>query len=236
MIAMASLLLSEFTAKQRDSLYFDRYEYCIHFVLPELNAVRSKKHETIDIRIDHRVKYARWAKEQEWGTDWHRTDANKIILTEDKIRKDCHNFLDFINTLKDHKLVISISHGYIYTNSLEDAYKLTELDYITAVRLSRAIVTHPRGTLKLARSNYNIRSYFRSHLMTDEQKDVLKSYLNAQSDIRLSPALARWLRFGTNWCKASFFIDYNTESDLTMLGLFLSRPFRKTLPIVKVDK
>lgn len=233
---MASLLSSEFKPAKRDSLYFDQFEYCVHFSLFELNAIRRKSHADIDIRIDHRVKYAHWAKTKDWGGEWAKSDANRVIMNEDLIRSNCHDFLDFVNTLKDHKLVISVNHGYLYTNSLEDAASLVELEYINTQRLARAVVTHPRGTISLKESPYRFRTYFRNHLITPEQKEALVSYLRSHSDLRLSPALHRWLGSHTVWCKGSYFIDYHNESDLTMIGLFLYRPFRKTLPIVKSDK
>ena len=233
---MALLSLSDIKSVSRDRLYFDKFEYCVFFHMNEICALRRQTHESIDLVIESRAKYADYARQQNWGGSW-AADSIDLLHNKELRRSNCHDFLDFMKTANPHKLVISINWGYYYTNSLSDAQHIVNnLDYTDVRRVSKAVVTHPKNTVKLRKSKYNYRSYFRDIMLTVEQKATLRSYLTAQSDIRVSPALTNWLPSISVWCRASFFIDYANESDVTMLGLFLERPFRKTMPIVADDK
>lgn len=233
---MASLSLSDFKTVSRDRLYFDKFAYCVHFHMNEVCALRNQTHESIDLVIESRAEYAKYAREKNWGGSW-AADSIGLLHNKELRRQNCHGFLDFMEAAGPHKLVISINWGYYYTNSLTDADRIVnEFDYASVQRLTRAVVTHPKNTVKLRKSKYKYRSYFRDIMLTPENKKTLAGYLTAQSDIKISPALVSWLYSGSVWCRASFFIDYANESDVTMLGLFLDRPFRKTMPIVSGDK
>lgn len=228
---MASLLSSEFKPVPRDRLYHEKFKYCVVFRMSELAATRHCDHEQVDIRIDHRVKYAEYGRQQQWP----RSTMDHLLTHANVIRSHCHDMVDFRKQAKEHHMMISVDWGYFYTNDLSDAYVLAnDLPGVTVQKLTCANITHDRGSLRRKNNPFKFRSYFKYCKLEQGQKESLKNYLNAQDTIQMSEGFSRWLNRDTYipFLRSCHYIDYNNESDITMISLLLPEPFRKTMPIV----
>jgi hypothetical protein len=85
----------------------------------------------------------------------------------------------------------------------------------------------------LQRSNYKFRTYFRFVKLTTTEKNTLSAFLiGQQSHAKLSPSLKLWIQNPFNRVQDYFFVDYATDSWLTMLNLVRSGLVRKTLHII----
>ena len=63
------------------------------------------------------------------------------------------------------------------------------------------------------------------------EKEQINNFLQTQ-DVRISPALQEWIDTPFNRTQDYYFIDYNSELWLTMLGLIRPGLIRKTLAII----
>jgi hypothetical protein len=229
------LATRKFDPIPKDRLFYDQFEYCLNFYLPEANCLRLKDHALIDDTIDRRRQW-REAARQRWakGQRNHSTDLGRFWhdITESTV-KDLHTVTDFLlNNNSDYKLVVTVNHGYIYTNDLKFLDQLSELPQLTCKGYTQALVTRAKNTVQLKNPRHAFRSYFRSIKLTEQQKHHLTAFLQGQKEqIRPSPALTRWLDMPFNYVQDYFFVDHDTESWLTMLGLVCPQVIRKTLQI-----
>ena len=231
------MVTHKFNPVPKDRLFYDRFEYCLNFYLLEANCLRLKDHAQIDDAIERRQQWREIAR-QRWsmGRQNHSIDLDPgriwNHITEETVR-DLHTVTDFLlNSKADYKLVVTVNHGYIYTNDLKFLDQLAELPELTDKSYTQARVTRAKNTVQLKNPRHAFRSYFRSVKLAEQQKDHLRAFLQGQKEqTRLSPALNRWLDMPFNYIQDYFFVDHDTESWLTMLGLVCPSVIRKTLQI-----
>jgi hypothetical protein len=171
-----------------------------------------------------------------------------VELLEKKL--DLYKLAVFLqHNLADTKLVIYGNWGYVYTNQLTVLQQLTTLSGLSnfsAVR--QANVDRAKNSVTLQESDYQYRSFFATRKLTSDGRDQLVNWLQAQTNIRLSPGLANWCDLP--WTSAVvkpwrsmlplfteryYFIDHNESSMLTMLSLLQPGIIRKTMNIVVVN-
>lgn len=228
---MALLYLNKLfpRAVSRDRLYFDRYTYCLTFSMPELSVLRNNTHNDIDHELTRRKDWRE--RNRNFGGSW----AYKRDITPE-IRTNCHRLFDEFSKLpaKSFKLTVSMDHGYLYLNDLALVRYFETLSYIRTHKLTEAIVDVPRDTMVIRSSNYSHRSYFKYLRLDSNQAERLSLFLQSQEDIRLSPGLKKWVEgYGASFYFPDyFFIDYNNPSIITMLGMLVPSPIRKTVKIV----
>ena len=233
---MASLSLNKPKLIKRDRLFFDKYHYCVGFYMKELHVCRGADHDRVNTWIDARQGWFNDYRNKNHGGSWHNVMGG-IEPVPDQVRHNCHIMVEFLKEHKDqHKLMISCNWGWFYTNDLATVKELSKLDFVDPLNFTQATVTIPRGAIRIVSSPNKFRSYFRSTKLTQEQKTNLQNFVENNPEIRCSPALSKWLNRETSpywrWCRDSYFIDYNSEYILTMLGLICHNVIRKTLNIV----
>jgi hypothetical protein len=208
------------------------------FTLDEANALKSLDHEYIDAIIERRILW-REVAQQRWsgGTQ----NFNQTIISKrwrditNKTSEDLHNFAELlISTSTEFKLVTSVNHGWVYTNAISLIKKLKNLDYLSDKDYTEAVVSRPKGTVKLKVPKHTHRSYFKSIKLTHQQKqNLINFFVNQQDNIRVGPAFNKWLTESPYLrIHDYFFIDHVGESWLIMLNLIYPGIIRKTMEII----
>lgn len=220
----------KFKSVASDRWFYDRWQRCIKFYLPEVSAIRGLPERDEIEKILH--------TRQKWRNDVrHRWPGLNTFLGQDGIdQSQMMAVLDFADFLRkhdtDYKMVISVSWVWIYSNNLELIQKIQDLSYVKQVQLTEAVITRPRDCVVLKKSTNQWRSYFRSQRLDSEQKHSLKNFLQNQQDVRTSTALQQWL--DTHYARSQdyYFVDHNGGGFEIMLNLVAPNIIRKTLPIV----
>lgn len=218
----------------KDQLFYNKFEYAVNFAMPEVTALREISHEHIDYVIERR-KIWREVAQQRWGFTQANTPLSRLSRQfTDQMVQNLHDFADFLMAQTvDFKLVVSVDTAWLYSNDLDLINTVSYLPYVKNPDFSQAVVDRPRNTIKLKRTDYQWRSYFRAVKLTNEQKDNLERFLTSQAaHIRCSPALVDWMAFPFNRVHDYFFVDYNGETWLTMLALVQPGLIRKTMQII----
>lgn len=229
---MATLSLTnsnlEFEIKERNSLFYSKYKYCVSFNLLEVSALRygfdaDSIREAIHIRNGNRAQHRLWG-----GPPMGPIPIN---VTDDIIDLGI-----LLGLEKDFKIVFSFDLAYVYTNDINFIVKISQLKYVKNLKYSQAEVTVASGTIQRRCRDYQKRSYFYWRKFDEKQKQSLTNFLKTNStngDLKMSPALRYWSGAIKSFVtQEHFFIDYNDDRLLTMLALIKPKLIRKTLKIV----
>jgi len=224
----------------KDRLFYSQFEYCIRFHLEEVNCLRTLDHAQIDRMIERRIAWRRIDQ-----TLAHSKSANIVAtmlsnrsnkITETTV-ENLHKLAELLlTTPATFKLVVSSFTGYVYTNDLALIDSVSKLPGVLYTEYARAIVGRPKNTIQLQDPKYQWRSYFKIGKLTTEQKTQLINFLANQPDVRISPALTKWIDLKFTRTQDYFFIDYNEPAWLTMLSLVTPGLIRKTLQIIPAAK
>lgn len=208
----------------------------MRFQLDEVSSLRTLDHVRIDAMIQKRKQWIemtqqRWMSgKQNMGNVMARGHR---LITDDTVQ-NLHTLTDcLLTTTVDFKLVVSLNVAWVYANDtalFDDLDQLPMLQYKT---YSEVQVDRPQNTVKLKRSKHQFRSYFRFTKLTASEKDTLVNFLlTQQSFVHLSPSFKQWLQQPFNRVQDYFFVDYDTDTWLTMLSLVRPGLIRKTMQII----
>jgi hypothetical protein len=219
----------KFKSVVKDQLFYDRYEYCFGFYLPEANTLRGiKQHDQIDERLKQRTEWRELATKR-----WHAGIPTRWNPITDQVRQDLHEVGDLVLD-SDCKLVVTSDNGWIYTNDLTLIDQLRSMKCLKSKTYARAVINRAKNTILLKNSQYTSRSYFNTTKLTFQEKETLKNFfLNQREHIRLSPSFNEWITIKPfQRLMDHYFIDYTGEQWLTMLSLIRPGLIRKTQQIV----
>lgn len=206
----------------------------MNFVMPEVTALREIDHAYIDDTIERRKTWRELAR-QRWSSGANPWPAKRLWreITADMIG-NLHALADFLlRQPAEYKLVVSLDEAWLYSNDSNMLDSAADLPYLLHKNFSRAVVDRPKDTIRLKKTVYQYRSYFRAEKLTQDQKDLLHKFLHTQSPhTRLSPALQNWMIDPYTRLQDYFFVDYNAESWITMLSLVHPGLIRKTVQII----
>jgi len=220
----------------KDRLFYSQFEYCVRFHLDEVNCLRTLYHAQIDRMIESRIAWRSISQTMHSSTPTTvlSNQSNKITKTT---VENLHKLADvLLTTPATFKLVVSSFTGYVYTNDLALINTVSKLPGVCYAEYTRAIVGRPKNTIQLQDPRYQWRSYFKIGKLTTEQKTQLINFLTNQPDVRISPALTKWIDLKFTRTQDYFFIDYNEPAWLTMLSLVTPGLIRKTLQIIPAAK
>jgi hypothetical protein len=223
----------------KDLLFYSQFEYCIRFHLQEVNCLRTLDHEQIDRMIERRIAWRRVDQ-----TLTHSKFNAPVTILSNQLNKITETTVENLHTLAEallttpaaFKLVVSAFTSYVYTNDLTLINTVSKLPGVANIEYSQAVVNRPKNTIQLQNPKYQWRSYFKIGKLTAEQKTQLVNFLANQPDIRISPALKKWINLKFTRTQDYFFIDYNEPAWLTMLSLVTPGLIRKTLQIIPAAK
>jgi len=220
----------------KDRLFYDRWEYCLGFHLDEVSVLRELDHACIDALIERRKQWREMAQ-QRWikGQRLHgATMSQRWRDITEKTQADLHNLAEVLMTTPiKFKLVVSQNQGYVYANDLALIDLLDCMPELSHKTYTRARISRPKNTIQLKNPGHEYRTYFCATKLSAQEKQVLIDFLqNQQSHTRMSPSLKKWINDPFLRTQDYFFVDYNSASWLSMLGLVQSGIIRKTLEII----
>ena len=225
----------EFKSVTKDRLFYSRFHYCLGFNLDEATCLRELDHAKIDDLI-HRRKQWQEVAQQRWingrqnttilSRRWKEITANTVT--------DLHSVADVLLTsTAEFKLVVSVHQGYVYSNDLALLAKLDDMPELTCKTRTQARVDRPENTIRLKKSNYNFRSYFRTRHLSAQEKQQLVNFLNTQQDfVRTSPAMNQWVQEPFSRLQDYYFVDHDSQQWLTLISLVSPGLIRKTMQIL----
>lgn len=219
--------LADIKVKKRNTLFFNKYEFCATAMMSEAFVLRHRDHASMDDTLSRRREWGRRMARQPGSWLWARLE-----ITDDLI-KNLHTALDWVLEQGDSiKVVASQDYLHVYAQDQALLEQIQQLPGVRSFQLSRATVVGSVGAINLRKSRYKNRTYFRYFSLTLEQKRNLKQLLRAQTDIRLGPGLDWWLGDNENLrLYEHHFLDHDDAGIVTMLSLCLGRVIRKTVPI-----
>lgn len=215
----------------RDRLFYDRFQYCLSFDLPEISCLRH--HEFDPAVISQQLEGRRhWREVYSQGIGTRPSGTWRPITPQ--IEQDLTGLAQQLKSVKNSfKLVVSVDHGRVYSNSRSLLDQLSQLPQLINCAWSEALIDRPRDSVKLQDSQYQFRSYFRANCVAENQKQNLINFLNSQhSHVRISPALSKWIRNPYLYFRDYYFVDHDSMTWLTMLALVCPGTIRKTVQIV----
>lgn len=213
---------------QRPDLWFGRFNYCIRFYAREAGALREFDHKKIDRNI--RVRREWGLLSPNYGGSWRRTSA--LAITDQDV-VTLHQLCDFFTQdNRDRRITISGHTVYVYTNDLQLSQDLQDKVGISVFYIQQLELIGTPGTIKLKKSDYQYRTYFKSVNLTSKSAESLRQFMSNQQDIRIGPGLQDWARRRGLYTMDYFFIDHNNPSIISMMGLIVPGVARKTVPII----
>lgn len=230
---MDTLFLTNLNQKiktvSRDRLYYDLYEYCVYFRMQDVAAVKLDNHK----KIDEYLEKQSWRRKINYGGSWRwQTFRHPITNTSNK---NCHTAHDSLKSFTgSYKLTTSYDCGYLYLKDLAGAVNFLRSPGITVDAVKQVVVDRPKDSILIKSAKHNFRTYFKNQRMESEQKQNLVNFLQARTDIRLSPGMHEWLtRYHTNrYICDNYFVDHNNDGFLTMLALVSSIKIKKTVTLL----
>jgi hypothetical protein len=151
----------------------------------------------------------------------------------DTTRDVLYAFADFLKMSTDpYKMVISVNQCWIYSNSTNLLERIDRLPFVRNTKFTESVIVRPKNTVALKNPRHQHRSYFRTVKLTAQERQQIMTFLQGQHNVRISPALKEWMTTPFNRTQDYFFVDYDSESWLTMLGLVRPGLIRKTVQIV----
>jgi len=230
---MGTLFLTSLNQKiktiGRDRLYYDLYEYCVHFQMQEVSAIKLSSHNQIKEYLNHQ----QWRRKINHGGSW-RWHTFGYPITETSI-KNCYTAHDRLKTiLEDYKLITSYHCGYLYLKDLNGAINFLKSPGITVDVVKQVIIDRPKNSIIIKSAKHDYRTYFKNQRLETEHKTALVNFLKDRTDIRLGPGMQEWItRYNTHkYVCDNYFIDHNDDGFLTMLCLVSPIKIKKTLTLL----
>ena len=226
----------KFKPVSKDRLFYDKFHYSLGFYLQEVNCLRVLDHAHIDDMIQRRqhwrdIAQMRWMNHSgNLGTIMSRRHKEITAQTVEHL----HVLADmFLHAKHEFKLVVSVNQGHVYSNDLEFLQQLDVLPMLEYKSYGQAQIVRPKNTVSLKNPKHKFRTYLKFVKLSHQQKDHLESFLtNHQNDVRVSPALQRWIDQPLNRTQDYFFVDHDTQQWLTLLNLVSPGIIRKTMHII----
>jgi hypothetical protein len=219
--------------KDTDRLFYDQYHYGIDLRMEDISCMRS-----LDKMPDDYCKEItkRYHQKYQWTYRYHNRQEQAAI--DYQKLESLYKLAELLNTHRTEiKLVVSGSYGYVYTNNV-----LLLLSVITNFpqhvrHVRHACIVRPKNTISLLNSPHRYRTYFREKSIHQTEKQQLLTFLQNQTEWRVSKALLKRLtKFSPVWISRSYFVDHNIESEVLMLNLIVPGILQTTMPVVEVNK
>ena len=218
-----------------DRLFYDQYRYSLKLRMKDFSCLREMRKplvslsdvtETVARRFEQRTKLSYW--------NWDRT-----VPVRNQFDLVClSDLLTFLWPFKDQiKPVFSGDWGYIYSNNKDLLQQIGDKHYVHVYYIKEAVVDRPKDTILLKSSAYKFRSFLQERRWTADDKARILTYLQNQSDIKISRGLTHWLKYDTRWpwTRRYYYFDHNDAKIELMLQLICPGIVRTTMPIIEVN-
>jgi hypothetical protein len=190
---------------------------------------------------DYRTEITqRYYQRYQWTYRYHDRHEHVVLHdTQDFERLELlYKLAELLNTHRSEiKLVVSGKYGYVYTNNVQLLLSVITNFSQHVQQLRHACIVRPKNTVSLRNSPHQYRTYFREKSINQTEKQQLLTFLQTQTEWRVSKALLKRLtRSSPMWMSRSYFVDHNTESEVVMLSLIVPGILQMTMPVVEVNK
>ena len=230
----------QFNKVPKDRLFYNQYEYCVGFRLDEVSCLKIIDHDYVDTVLARRIEWRDLHRRRQQAgpvsasfASIHTRLAIKPIITPETAQ-NLHDLVDLLLSTTDSvKLVTSVDRAWIYTNNPDLLDQVNQMSILEDKFYTQAVINRPANSIRLKRSQYQYRSYFKTLKLTSQQKTQLDQFFTNQQDaIRVSPSAAEWLAGGYLRTQDYFFIDHAGETWLVLLALVCPGLIRKTVEII----
>ena len=219
-----------------DRLYYDQYRYSLKLRMKDFSCLREIRNPdaeldqvsaVVDRRYAQRANYTRF-----FNSSYNRSGAKQGDL------ENLREMLRILWPVKDQiKPVFSGDWGYVYSNDRQLLQSIANQNYVHAYYIKEAVINRPKDTIVLRSSLYQYRSFLKERQWTNDDKTRIVSYLENQSDIKISRGLKYWLKYETRWpwTRRYHYFDHNDAKIELMLQLICPGIIRTTMPIIEVN-
>jgi hypothetical protein len=223
--------------KDTDRLFYDQYHYGIDLCMENISCMRGLDKLPDDYRTEITQRYY---QRYQWTYRYHDRHEHVVLHdTQDFERLELlYKLAELLNTHRSEiKLVVSGKYGYVYTNNVQLLLSVITNFSQHVQQLRHACIVRPKNTVSLRNSPHQYRTYFREKSINQTEKQQLLTFLQTQTEWRVSKALLKRLtRSSPMWMSRSYFVDHNTESEVVMLNLIVPGILQMTMPVVEVNK
>jgi hypothetical protein len=214
---------------RRPTLFYDQYQWCARFHMPECHALRRLEHRWIDRTLAQRRRWGRKLVKHTVGS-WQAAWESLEITAE--MESDLHVLCDFLladNTPR--RIRIQEDHMSVYSNDPALFDRIQSLAVCESRERIKVELVDAPGTVNLRSSDHALRTFLRAHRLSEHTAGSLRAFFHAQTDIRLSPSLAAWCANNWLWTQRHFFFDHHSASTANMLALIAPGLVKRTLTI-----
>ena len=219
------LLKSLANPEDRNKLYFNKFRYRSTLITRYLGFIYYT-HSITDYReklnqvAQHR---AQWARQ----VDMSHCD---FYLIEKVI-----NFREHHKDRKDVTLRLEHDKLSVFTNDIDILNKV--YDIFPKTYLSEVTLTEPGVMLFVKEPAYKYRIYLKSRQVSTEFKEDFFDFVTTNPSVSASPALVNTLRNPRRarypFMHGGYFLNYNDESTVTLLGLLFPQILGKVYKLEK---
>jgi hypothetical protein len=221
---------SKFKTEKRNKLYFNKFQYKANV---KIVGVQYTYYTTdIDIYKNRIEKFKSSSAAQNYKklfNDEYYDDDYWNSINFDSIEK----YLVYRDTMPKSKFVTRISGDTIsvFSNDLSMFNYLYSID--PYLQITQAHVLEMGKMYFKRKPKYKYRTYFKSRRMPKDFTENVLSLKNTYSSLHFCPALLRALFYKTpynpyRYMHGSFYVEYNDESMLSILGMWFSNMLSKT--------
>jgi hypothetical protein len=202
----------------RDRLFFDQYQYRMQFYLRFAWCMRSYDHDDLDRRLKNYQGGGRGAP----------------FLTDPQTHADLHSMCDLLRGLPDSsKKMIQYDTVFLYTNDLEIIEDMSQVGYISQIKIGQAVTVYPKDTVMLQNPVHQYRTFLKHKWWDQETSNHIKKFLLGRQELFRIPKsfLEKLQRSGRLATQDHHFVDHNDPDLLLMMSLVCPGIINKTLPI-----
>ena len=225
----------QFKTRNRDRLFFDQFQYALRCDITHITAIRNFTGDFITDSVQARRMLEMMKR---WYSHVHVIDYSAKEQYMSETQRD--NVIDFLSRLcaapELIRTAVSRNTVCVYSNNLDFLKALADNDYSRRSEITEALLDRPRDTVKLRKSDYQYRTYFRDCNLTQENRQYLENWLRNQTNIRVSPGLQEFLDKSWRNLYSNYFFDHSDIRLTQMLGLIVPRAVKTTKTIVIADK
>lgn len=209
---------------RRSQWYFGQYQYCTAGILKDCSVLRFKDHGVVESMIARRLEWSRRMPMQPGS--WMKS----IAPSSDDDMQNLHQMLDWILAQKDTvRTTVCQDQIHLYCHDVTQALQASQLPGLINPTVMQVQIQGQPGQINLKSSSWLYRTYLRRQRVSSAQKSSMTSFLQAQKDIRLGPALANWLEHRDNLrCQDYYFVDNNDTRIQTFMALIADGIIRTT--------
>jgi len=224
--------LFKLKTEKRNKLYFNKFMYkavckiqgaAYTYYTSEIDSFISRMEK---FRETERSKFGVRILDDDWQEYWEEVNIEQIAA-----------FITWRNMISKDRCLIRIQQDNVsfFSNELSLLQTLDNLD--PKLKFHQAICHDPKTLYFKRQPKYKFRTYFKSRRMPKDFSDNVRSLNKIYKSLNFSKGLISNL-FNNNWhpyryMHGSFFVEYNDEQMITILGMWFSDMLGKTYTLAK---